>query len=120
MQNARIVLITGASSGIGKACADHLHSQGYTIIGASRRTTPAAPYRCIALDVTDDAQVEQVVSSVAREAGPIDAVVNCAGAGIAGSVEETPLRDAQEQLNLNFFGASAFTPCPAMRTPGAS
>src|SRR5689334_13661576 len=120
MENSRVVLITGASSGIGKACADHLHGQGYRIIGASRRIPAAAPYRCVALDVTDDAQVGQVVTTVTREAGPIDVVVNCAGSGIAGAVEDTPVAEAQEQMNLNFFGAVrvCHAVLPAMRQRG--
>src|SRR5438105_4878737 len=102
MVNTRVIVITGASSGIGKACADHLHRQGFTVIGASRRQPGQTPYRCLAMDVTDEALVEQGISTVVRDVGPIDVVVNCAGAGIAGAVEETQVRDAQEQLNLNF------------------
>lgn len=103
--SSHVILITGASSGIGQACAEHLHRQGYKVFGASRRTPESAPYRCIAMDVTDDAQVARGIEAIQREAGPIDVLVNCAGAGIAGAVEETPVEVAQEQLNVNFFGS---------------
>lgn len=115
--SGKVVLITGASSGIGRACAEHLHAAGYRVYGASRRSTPTSAYRSLSIDITDHGQVEQGVATILREAGAIDVLVNCAGSGIAGPVEETPLADAQAQLDVNFFGAVRVTKAvlPGMR-----
>ena len=100
----RVVLITGASSGIGLACARHLHDRGFDVVGASRRTTDGVPWACEVMDVDDDASVAAGVARVAAGHGGIDAVVTCAGWGLAGPVETTPVDEARAQLETNFFG----------------
>jgi NAD(P)-dependent dehydrogenase (short-subunit alcohol dehydrogenase family) len=100
----KVVLVTGASSGIGRACAVHLAAQGYEVVGASRRTTPDESWTSVVMDVDDDASVTDTVAQVVRDHGGIDAVVTCAGWGLAGSVEATPVADARAQLDTNFFG----------------
>ncbi len=101
----KVVLITGASAGIGLATADLLHSSGWTVIGASRRGTGPGTWQSVVMDVDNDASVTDGVTSVIAEHGRIDAVVACAGWGLAGSVEQTPIADAQDQFQTNFWGA---------------
>jgi NAD(P)-dependent dehydrogenase (short-subunit alcohol dehydrogenase family) len=109
-----VVLITGASSGIGKACAEYLFARGCRVYGTSRhalravveaRTSDLAPLlRMIPLDVTSDESVAAVIGIVLACEGRIDVVVNNAGFGIAGAVELTTMDEAREQFETNFFG----------------
>lgn len=98
-----VILITGASSGLGRACADALHTAGWTVVGASRRATGAG-WQPLAMDVDDDASVEEGVRAVVEEHGRIDAVLTAAGWGLSGPVETTPLTRARAQLETNFWG----------------
>jgi NAD(P)-dependent dehydrogenase (short-subunit alcohol dehydrogenase family) len=104
----RVVVVTGASSGIGKACAEHLARRGYRVFGAQRRTTPtpadAAAVEMIAMDVTDDASVPRAIAAVHARVGRIDAVINNAGNALMGAVEDTSVEEARAQLETNFFG----------------
>jgi len=102
----KVVLITGASSGIGQACARHLAQRGYQVFGTSRRPRPEAeePFEMIAMDVTDEDSVRQGVATVLARAGRLDAVVNNAGFGFGGAVEDTSIDEAQEMFEANFFG----------------
>jgi NAD(P)-dependent dehydrogenase (short-subunit alcohol dehydrogenase family) len=119
-ENKRVVLVTGASSGIGLACATHLAGRGYRVYGTSRRasTGHAAGVAMLTADVTDDHSVEQAVAAVLEREGRLDIVVNNAGMGIAGPVENTSIEEAKRQLEVNFFGA--FRVCravlPSMRS----
>lgn len=103
-----VVLITGASSGIGRACADLLAQHGFVVYGASRsapegRTeTGWIPLR---MDVRDDASVIQTLDRILGEAGQLDAVVNNAGVGTAGAVEDTSVKEALDLFQTNFFGS---------------
>ncbi|AXQ29814.1 SDR family oxidoreductase [Solimonas sp. K1W22B-7] len=122
----RVVLITGASSGIGKTCAEHLAGRGYRVYGTSRRAAPLpeAPgegLRMIAMDVTSEASVRQAVALVLAREGRLDVVVNNAGWGIAGAVEDTSIAEAQEQLDANFFGTLRVCQAvlPTMRRQGS-
>lgn len=110
--NQRVVLITGASSGIGRACAAHLGRKGYRVYGTSRRAAPSGetptgdrPFILIPMDVSDDVSVEWGVRFILEREGRLDVVVNNAGMGYAGSVEDTSIKEAKEQLETNFFGA---------------
>lgn len=102
------ILITGASSGIGARTAAVLAAGGATVFGAARTTNSieripgATP---VPLDLTDADSIRTAVSTVIDRAGSIDVLVNCAGYGEFGSVEETPLADARRQLEVNVLGA---------------
>ena len=102
---ARVVVVTGASAGIGLATADRLHTGGWTVVGASRRGTSPGTWQPLVMDVDDDASVADGMAGVVAEHGRLDAVVACAGWGLAGSVEQTPIGDAKDQLETNFWGA---------------
>ena len=100
-----VVLVTGASSGIGQACAERLHDRGWTVVGASRRGTSSGAWTSVVMDVDRDDSVREGVDRLATRYGRLDAVVTCAGWGLAGSVEETPIEDARDQLETVFWGA---------------
>jgi NAD(P)-dependent dehydrogenase (short-subunit alcohol dehydrogenase family) len=107
-----VVLVTGVSSGIGRAVADAFAAKGFEVFGTSRnpRTTqPVAGVELIQLDVTDDASVAAAVSTVVQRAGRIDIVVNNAGAGVFGAAEETSTTQAQQLFDTNFFGLVRLT-----------
>ena len=117
---ARSVLITGASAGIGRACGEVLQAAGWAVTGASRRG--AAPAGCtgLVMDVDDDESVASGVRAVVAEHGRLSAVVAGAGWGLAGAVEQTPISMAKEQLETNFWGAVRVVQAalPLMRDQG--
>ena len=116
----RVVLITGASSGIGEACAHHLHRKGHKVYGTSRRapwpsdapmerTDQPATFQLIPMDVTSDESVKQGVQWILEHEGHLDVVVNNAGYGIAGAVESAIWR-TKAQMETNFFGVVRLCP----------
>jgi NAD(P)-dependent dehydrogenase (short-subunit alcohol dehydrogenase family) len=105
-KNQRVVLVTGASSGIGLACATHLAERGLRVYGTSRGPAGSpSNLTMLTMDVTDDQSVEQAVGAVVDREGRLDIVVNNAGMAIAGPVEDTLTEDAKRQFEVNFFGA---------------
>jgi len=98
-------LVTGASFGIGLACAEELADLGYHVFGASR-TSPASqrPIEWLAMDVTSDESVSRGITRIIELRGSIDLVVNNAGYAIAGAIEDSTVVDAREQFETNFFG----------------
>ena len=119
-----VVLITGASSGIGKTCAEHLHARGYRVYGTSRRAAPGPSsdgFQLIAMDVTSEDSVAQAIQVILSREGRLDVVFNNAGDGIAGSVEDTSIEEARQQLDTNFFGVLRVcrAALPVMRKQGA-
>ncbi len=116
----KVIVVTGASAGIGKSCADRLHQSGWTVFGASRRGTSSGGWTSLTMDVDDDTSVSDGVNRVLSEQGRIDAVIACAGFGLAGPVERTPIAAAKEQLETNFWGAVRLVQAslPAMRAQG--
>jgi NAD(P)-dependent dehydrogenase (short-subunit alcohol dehydrogenase family) len=113
----QVVLITGASAGIGQACADRLHAAGWTVVGASRRGTASGGWEPLKMDVDDDEDVRRGVAGVLETHGRLHAVVASAGWGVAGPVETTPMAQAKAQLETNFWGVVRVVQCalPAMR-----
>ncbi|MFZ1692205.1 MAG: oxidoreductase [Flavobacteriales bacterium] len=121
----QVILITGASSGMGKAFALKLIEAGHIVYGAARRTDMMkdivqAGGRSIALDITSDDSIAACVERVIGEQGRIDVLINNAGYGIYGSVEETPIEEARRQFEVNLFGLGRITQLviPHMRKQG--
>lgn len=103
--SGKVVLVTGASSGIGAACAEMLAKRGFRVYGCSRDPNfKPAGFQAVQMDVTDDQSVDKAVARVIAEAGSIDALVNNAGSGLAGAVEDTESVEALRQMDVNFMG----------------
>ena len=117
---AKVVLITGASAGIGLATAERLQRAGWVVVGASRRGTCTPGWTGLVMDVDDDASVSAGVAHVLDEHGRIDAVVLSAGWGLAGAFEQTGMAEAKAQLDTNFFGSVRVLQAllPSMRAGG--
>jgi NAD(P)-dependent dehydrogenase (short-subunit alcohol dehydrogenase family) len=119
-----IALVTGASSGIGKATAEHLAAAGYTVYGTSRRGAQAnqQPFAMLSLDVTSAESVDAAVAEVIRLEGRIDLLVNNAGFGVApAGAEESSTEQAQAIFDTNFMGIVRMTRAvvPHMRQQGS-
>ncbi|MET9273984.1 oxidoreductase [Kribbella sp. NPDC003557] len=104
-------LVTGASSGIGEATALELAQAGYTVYAAARRVERMAHLtssgiRPIPMDVTDDASMQAGVEKILAETGRLDVLVNNAGYGSYGALEDVPLDEARYQFEVNVFGAA--------------
>ena len=105
----RTALVTGASSGIGEETARRLQGLGYTVYGAARRTDrleklAAEGVRPLAMDVTDDASMTAGIARIIEETGRIDVLVNNAGYGSYGAIEDIPIDEARRQFEVNLFG----------------
>ncbi len=116
-----VILVTGASAGIGLACADRLHGARWSVFGAARRTVADRGWSSLVMDVDDDASVASGVERVLSEKGRLDGVVASAGWGLAGAAEHTPIDAAKEQMETNFWGAVRLVQhaLPAMRRQGS-
>jgi NAD(P)-dependent dehydrogenase (short-subunit alcohol dehydrogenase family) len=118
-----VALVTGASSGIGKAAAFALAAAGFQVVGTSRNTSRVIPHRDVTflgLDVTSDESVTTVVQQVIERFGRIDVLVNNAGIGAAGAAEESSVAQARSVFDVNVFGLIRMTKAvlPHMRAQG--
>ena len=109
-----VALVTGASSGIGKATALRLATLGFTVYAAARRVERMSDLadhgiRVESLDVTDDGSMVAVVEKIVSEQGRIDVLVNNAGYGSYGAVEDVPIAEARRQFDVNVFGLARLT-----------
>jgi NAD(P)-dependent dehydrogenase (short-subunit alcohol dehydrogenase family) len=107
MTNAKIVLVTGVSSGIGRATAEQFVHSGCVVFGTVRRLAGAVPpdgVTLIEMDVRDNDSVQRAVAEVHRRAGRIDVLVNNAGVNLTGAVEETSIAEALLLFETNVFG----------------
>jgi len=114
MKTRKVILITGASSGIGKDAALHLINGGHIVYGAARRIEQMndlveAGGHAIKLDITDHGAIVSAVAKVMNEQGRIDVLFNNAGYAIYGAVEDTTMDDARRQLDVNLFGVADIT-----------
>ncbi len=109
MGEGQVILVTGASSGVGKLCAQRLAERGHVVYGTSRRARDMEPretgYRVLPMDVTDEQSVKETAEEILHASGRLDAVVNNAGIGLAGPVEQTSIEEAQALLETNLLGA---------------
>ena len=103
-----VILITGTSSGIGKACFDHLTKRGYIVFGTSRKVRLPGKddevQNILHIDVTDDKSIKKAIDYITGNYNKINVLVNNAGIAIAGSLEYTSLEEAKSQLETNFWG----------------
>lgn len=117
----KVVLITGASSGIGQAIANHLaQNPQYRVIGTSRKPASSisdTTYDWAQLDVRDAASIQTCVQTVLERYGRIDVLINNAGVGITGPMEEIPVEEMRSHFETNFFGPLQLIQAvlPAMR-----
>jgi NAD(P)-dependent dehydrogenase (short-subunit alcohol dehydrogenase family) len=122
--NGKVILITGASSGIGAAIATRLTKAGHTVFGTSRKsgaTPPADGVRMLAMDVRNEESVSHAVAQLIKAAGHIDVLVNNAGFGIAAAIEDTRPEDMRRQFDTNVLGPLRVCQAvlPAMRNQGS-
>ena len=122
----KVILVTGASSGIGHATALTLIAAGHTVYGAARRVErmadlEAAGGHAVAMDITETAQVSDCIARILSEQGRIDVLVNNAGYAVYGSVEDVPIHAARRQFEVNLFGLAELTQgiLPHMRGQGS-
>lgn len=101
----KIVLITGASKGIGLATSKMFSDNGYTVYGGARKDFKEDKIISIKLDVTDFDSIKNAVNYIIEKEGRLDILINNAGMGISGAVENTPMDEAEYIFNVNFFGA---------------
>ncbi len=109
MQNKKTALVTGASSGIGKSIFAKLIENGWNVYGTSRKIEKGTVKEVsggymIYMDVTDESSVVSAMEMIKEKEGSLDALINNAGNGIAGSVEDTSTKEAMWQFNVNYFG----------------
>src|SRR5918911_1303662 len=119
------VLITGCSSGIGRATAQHLAARGHTLYATARREESIADLaasgcRTLALDVTDEASMAAAVDRVVADEGAVGALVNNAGYSLSGAIETVDMDDVRRQFETNVFGLIRMCQLvlPSMRARG--
>ncbi len=120
-----VIVVTGASSGIGNACATFLAKKGNRVYGTCRNTASYSRkadefFELLPLELTDAASVAKAAEKVLAAEGRVDALVCCAGSGLLGSIEDTSIEEAQSVMDVNYFGTlrtiKAFL--PGMREAG--
>ena len=110
----KVALVTGASSGIGSATALEMQKKGFTVYGAARRTEMMTELanngiHIISLDVSDDDSMVNCVNSILEKEGRLDVLVNNAGYGSYGAIEDVPMEEARRQVEVNLFGLARMT-----------
>jgi len=120
--SGKTAIVTGASTGIGRASAEALAQAGFAVFGTSRRNVNDGPNRVsmLSCDVTDDRSVTSLVSTVLSRTGRIDVLVNNAGIGLLGGAEESSISQVQALFDVNLFGVMRVTNAvlPSMRQRG--
>jgi NAD(P)-dependent dehydrogenase (short-subunit alcohol dehydrogenase family) len=103
---SKVVLITGGSSGIGKSIGEFLYQKGFIVYGTSRNPEKAenSIFPLVALDVRDVTSIQKAIAEVIEKSGRLDVVINNAGVGITGPIEEIPTQEIKNHFETNFFG----------------
>lgn len=105
-KNKLVIIITGASSGIGRASADYLRGLGHQVVGLSR-SEPQRPYAFdfYPLDVNNETGIQATLDKIRTKYGRLDVLINCAGIGVSGPLEETSVVQAKKIIDVNVLGA---------------
>ena len=118
----RVILVTGASAGIGKEFAKELLKDGHIVYGAARKVEKMEDIRLLGvnilqMDVTDEDSMVKGVNTILKAEGRIDVLINNAGFGSYGAIEDVPMADARYQLEVNVLGAARLSQLvvPCMR-----
>ena len=111
---SKVILITGASSGMGKETAKQLFAEGHNVYTAARRIDNMNDIRQlggfpIEMDITNEADIQKVIDTIIQKENKIDVLWNNAGYGLYGSVEDIPISDAKTQFEVNLFGLASLT-----------
>lgn len=103
---SKVVLITGGSSGIGKSIGEFLHKKGFVVYGTSRNPEKVvnSVFPLVALDVRNAESIKAAVAKIIETSGKLDVVINNAGVGITGPLEEIPMEEIKNNFETNFFG----------------
>ncbi|HTG67161.1 MAG TPA: SDR family oxidoreductase [Flavobacterium sp.] len=103
---SKVVLITGGSSGIGKSIGEFLHHKGFIVYGTSRNPDAVvnSVFPLVALDVRNVESIQAAVAKIIATTGRLDVVINNAGVGITGPLEEIPIAEIKNNFETNFFG----------------
>lgn len=104
MTSKKVILVTGASSGLGQAMAQHLHNSGHIVYGTSRNIDDHHDFFTLQMDVCDEQNVRDVISKIIGEAGRLDVVINNAGIALLGPVEFASMADINMCFNTNIIG----------------
>ena len=117
---SKVVLITGGSSGIGKAVGEFLLEKGFTVYGTSRNPDRVANslFPLLTLDVRNADSIQKAIAEIIEKLGRVDVVINNAGVGITGPIEETPIEEIKNNFETNLFGPIEVMKAvlPAMRS----
>ena len=110
----KVALVTGASSGIGESAAVLLHNAGFKVYGAARRVEKMKNLEergisVISMDITDEESITKCVNTITEKEGSIDVLVNNAGYGSYGAIEDVPMEEARRQFDVNIFGLARLT-----------
>ena len=103
--NTKTIIITGTSSGIGFVLAEYFGKKGHKVYGLSRKHTESAYFMSIPTDVTDNDAVQNAIAEVLKTEARIDVLINNAGMGMVGPVEDSSKEDILKLFNLNLVGA---------------
>jgi short-subunit dehydrogenase len=103
---SKVVLITGGSSGIGKAIGTYLIQKGFIVYGTSRNPDKCPPtlFPLLAVDVRDTTSIQKAIAEIIAKSAKIDVIINNAGVGITGPLEELPTSEIKNNFETNFFG----------------
>ena len=120
---SKVILVTGASTGLGRAMASHLSVKGHRVYGTSRQlqSSSSLSWPMLQLDVRSDISVKSCLETLMAKENRIDVLINNAGYAFIGAVEETTLEDARAQMETNYFGAvrMMLAVLPALREQGS-